>query len=608
MASGSNIVVVDFEFAEDSIGWPIVRCLCYQDMATGEMVKLWADELTSSAPAAFTDPDTVLVTFAAKAELSCFRVLGWEFPDRVIDLFFMFKRVVNGDPNASGANLLSALSYYGLGHGFSSEEKHYYQMLAAQADKEYTPEERQQILDYCAEDVTATVQLYQAMQGECEHINVLHWGAFAKAQTYIEMEGIPVDRPRYECIQQNKDQLQRDAAGSLVSDPKYAGVYVFDEKTNVYKFSVAGFAAFVNREKIPWPRLRKTGVIDTSDETLKDQSELYPIVEPIRQTRKLISALRGLSKPLYADDCLRTYISPFHTATGRNNPSSKEFIPAMPRALRQLMRPLKDEALIYLDYGQQEILICAAMSGDQALMDTYRSDDPYVYFGHQSGVLLPHENKKNSPDKRNACKVFMLAVTYRMAAESLALAINAEVPSLNYTKFDADYLIYQHKNLYATYWEWSDRYILTELIEGFAYTAAGWSTMIAPKRQSKRPQDPKKINLRSVGNHPIQGTGSDILRNASIHLTRDHIRVCGLVHDAVIVRCHIDEVDGITARTKRIMIDAAEEVLQCGVPIRVDDHPVSYPNRWAEDMDSPKTSGAALWRHIEQNYFGPRGI
>lgn len=94
MVSGVDIthtVIADFEFAEDSLGWPVVRCLCYQDMATEEIVKLWADELPSSAPALFSDPGTVLVAYAAKAELSCFKALGWAFPERVIDLFFLFR-------------------------------------------------------------------------------------------------------------------------------------------------------------------------------------------------------------------------------------------------------------------------------------------------------------------------------------------------------------------------------------------------------------------------------------------------------------------------------------------------------------------------------------
>jgi hypothetical protein len=80
------------------------------------------------------------------------------------------------------------------------------------------------------------------------------------------------------------------------------------------------------------------------------------------------------------------------------------------------------------------------------------------------------------------------------------------------------------------------------------------------------------------------------------------------VHDAVIVKCMASEVDEVVARAKQIMIDSAEEVLQCGVPMRVDDHPVLYPDHWHEDMSSPKTSGADLWRHIETNYFAPRGI
>jgi hypothetical protein len=598
-----RLVVCDFEFAQNKFGFPVVRCVAFHDLTTGEQGTLWTDAL-GSIPSVFTG-DYAMVAFTAKAELSCFLALGWPFPPQVLDLFFLYKRVINGDPDNKGSGLFQALASYGIHYGYDEAQKHYFQMLAAELDHQYTEKEKTDLEAYCYGDVRATALLYLAMVEEGLPINAYHWGEYAKAQTVMELEGLPVSRAKYECIRDNKEELQHDVIDQLLADPRYEGVY------QMYSFNIKGFTEFLNREGIAWPRLA-SGHLDVRDETIKAGAEIEPALVPIHETRKVLSALRGLEQPLYADDCLRCYTSPFHTATGRNNPSSKVFIPAMPRAFRQLLKPPEGEALLYLDFGQQEILIAAALSGDLALLATYSAKDPYVKFGHDSGVLKPQETKETAPGTRDACKVFMLAVGYGMQTATLAKKINADVPGMNMTEFEASDLIYKHKRLYEVYWNWVGAYVEEALITGVAYTASGWAMHILPKRNSKHPNWTPEINLRAIGNFPVQGTGSDILRATCINLHRAAIRVAAPVHDAVFIRCKIDEIQKVEAATKEIMIDSAEEVLQCGVPIRVDCQSVAYPEFYPADLEGKNgkkpASGAKLWRLIQEKYFGPRGL
>jgi hypothetical protein len=177
--------------------------------------------------------------------------------------------------------------------------------------------------------------------------------------------------------------------------------------------------------------------------------------------------------------------------------------------------------LLYFDFGQEEILIGAALSGDQNLLATYAAKDPYVKFGHDSGVLKPQETKETAPAKRDACKVFMLAVGYGMQTATLAKKINADVPGMNLTEFEASDLIYKHKRLYEVYWNWVGAYVEEALISGVVYTASGWAMHVMPKRNTKHPNWTPEINLRAIGNFPVQGTGSDILRATCINLCRD---------------------------------------------------------------------------------------
>jgi hypothetical protein len=598
-----RLIVCDFEFANNEFGFPVVRCVAFHDLITGKQGTLWADAL-GSIPSVFTG-DYVLVAFAAKAELSCFLVLGWSFPPQVLDLFFLYKRVINGDPGNKGSGLSPALVSYGIHYGYTEAEKHHFQMLAADLHHQYTEKEKADLQAYCYEDVRATAELYLAMAKEGLPLNAYHWGEYAKAQTGMELEGLPVNRAKYECIRDNKEPLQRDCIDQLMADPRYEGVYL------MHSFNIKGFNEFLNREGIAWPRL-SSGQLDVREETIKAGAEIEPALVAIHETRKVLSALRGLSEPLCADDCLRCYTSPFHTATGRNNPSSKVFIPGMPRAFRQLLQPAEGEALLYFDFGQQEILIGAALSGDSNLLATYAAEDPYVKFGHDSGVLKPHETKETAPAKRDACKVFMLAVGYGMQTATLAKKINADVPGLNMTEFEASDLIYKHKRLYEVYWNWVGAYVEEALITGVAYTASGWAMHVMPKRNTKHPNWAPEINLRAIGNFPVQGSGSDILRVSCINLYRAAIRVAAPLHDAVFVRCKRDEIEKVEAETKQIMIDSAEEVLQCGVPIRVDCQTVAYPEFYPVDLEGKNgkkpASGAKLWLLIQDKYFGPREL
>jgi hypothetical protein len=577
--------------------------MAFHDLTTGEQGALWVDVLVS--PPSVLSGDYVLVAYAAKAELSCFRGLGWPLPSKVLDLFFLYKRVINGDPGTKDSGLFAALASYRIPYKYTEAQKHHFQRLAANLGHQYTEKEKADLPAYCYEDVRATAKLYLAMVEEGLPPNAYHWGEYAKAQTAMELEGLPINRAKYECIQKNKEQLQRDVIDQLLADPRYEGVYQF------YSFNIKGFNEFLNREGIAWPRL-SSGQLDVREETIKASAELETALVPIHETRKVLSALRGLAEPLCADDCLRCYTSPFHTATGRNNPSSKVFLPAMPRAFRQLLQPPEGEALLYLDFGQQEILIAAALSGDTNLLATYAAKDPYVKFGHDSRVLKPQETKETAPAKRDACKVFMLAVGYGMQTATLAKKINADVLGMNMTEYEASDLIYKHKRLYEVYWNWVGAYVEEALIRGVAFTASGWAMHVMPKRNIKHPNWAPELNLRAIGNFPVQGTGSDILRVTCINLYRAGIRVAAPVHDAVFVRCKLNESQRVEAACKQIMIDSAEEVLQCGVPIRVDCQTTAYPEFYPADLEGKNgkkpASGAKLWRLIMEKYFKPLGL
>ena len=182
-------------------------------------------------------------------------------------------------------------------------------------------------------------------------------------------------------------------------------------------------------------------------------------------------------------------------------------------------------------------------------------------------------------------------------------------------ELSASRLIFLHRQRYATYWDWVERYIETGIIDGIISTASGWTALVRPKKNLKYPSRMADINVRSIGNHPIQGTGSDILREIAILTTRAGLRVCALIHDAIVVRCRIEEVPQIDVLPRSLMKQGARNVLEDALratdptllPLLPDmqvgedgkGSPWGYgtwtlfPDHVSVDLKSPKTAGAA---------------
>jgi len=84
----SQIVVVDFEYEVAPGGLPNVLCMVaivldgnFQYVST---IRMWRGEF-GRAPPFDIGPDTLIVAYSAWAEMTCFKVLGWNFPTYIYD-------------------------------------------------------------------------------------------------------------------------------------------------------------------------------------------------------------------------------------------------------------------------------------------------------------------------------------------------------------------------------------------------------------------------------------------------------------------------------------------------------------------------------------------
>ena len=73
-------------------------------------------------------------------------------------------------------------------------------------------------------------------------------------------------------------------------------------------------------------------------------------------------------------------------------------------------------ALAYVDFSSQEMGIAAALSGDPALLEAYRSGDVYLSFAKQAGLAPADATKASHGEVRDRCKAVVLGTLYGMGA------------------------------------------------------------------------------------------------------------------------------------------------------------------------------------------------
>ncbi|MCI0335923.1 MAG: DNA polymerase [Planctomycetes bacterium] len=327
-------------------------------------------------------------------------------------------------------------------------------------------------------------------------------------------------------------------------------------------FSAAKFADFLIRNDIPWPRL-PSGALAMDDDTFRQMAKGYPQLAPLRELRHSLSELRLESLAVGSDGRNRCLLSAFASRTGRNQPSNTRYIFGPSVWLRGLIRPERGYALAYVDWSQQEFGIAAALSGDRAMMEAYKSGDPYLAFARQAGAVQADATKKTHGDIREQFKVCALAVQYGMAEKSLA-------ERLGVCEARGRELLRLHKETYPTFWKWSQAAVDHAMLYGSLHTVFGWQVHVGPV-----------VNPRSLANFPMQANGAEMLRLACCLATERGVEVCGPVHDALLIEAPEFLIDEAVEDCQAAMREASAVVL-AGFELRTDAKIVAYPDRYSD--------------------------
>jgi hypothetical protein len=473
-------------------------------------------------------------------------------PERVLDLHAEFRVATNGLDPYCGNGLVGMLAWYGL-DVMEGAEKESMRRLAMRGGP-WSEYERQALLAYNERGVIALAKLLRAMLPELDLPRAVLRGRYMRAVALMEWAGVPIDVEALFLLRNRWESIQDRLIQSV--DSRFG---VFDGRT----FVAERWADWLARSGIPWPR-HPSGALMLDDGTFRELARSHRDVALMRELRHSLSQLRLEDLAIGADGRNRTLLSPFGASTGRNTPSNSRFIFGSSTWLRGLIKLEPGMALAYVDWSQQEFGVAAALSGDEAMMEAYRSGDPYLAFGKQAGRIPPDGTKGTHGAERELFKACVLGVQYGMGPEALARRIGKP------TAYGQD-LLQLHHETYSTFWRWSDGAESRAMQLGRLQTVFGWNLNVRA--------DP---NPRSLRNFPCQANGAEMLRLACCLATEQGISVVAPVHDAVMVEGPADSIDEIVAKTQESMAEASAVILD-GFRFRSDARIVRWPDRYMDD-------------------------
>lgn len=323
--------------------------------------------------------------------------------------------------------------------------------------------------------------------------------------------------------------------------------------------------------QIPGGKKTKTGY-STAADVLEKLSEEYPIVSDILEYRGLAKL-----KSTYADG-LATYIgesnrihSTFNqtiTATGRISSTEPNLqnIPMrmeLGRKIRKVFIPKEGYLFTDADYSQIELRVLAHMSGDEQLIDAYKTDAD-IHRITASKVFHTPFDEVTDLQRRNA-KAVNFGIVYGISSFGLS-------QDLSITKKEAAAYIEQYFNTYPGIKQFLDTAVDGAKKDGYITTMFGRRRPVPELSSSNFMQ--RAFGERVAMNSPIQGTAADIIKIAMIRVYR-RLKEEGLesklilqVHDELLIETKEEEKDKVAVILEEEMKGAA----QLAVSLEVDLH------------------------------------
>jgi len=439
--------------------------------------------------------------------------------------------------------------------------------------------EVEKVKEYAVEDADITRQLKNVFVPHLKEKNVEKVfneveTPLVKVLTDMEYEGVKVDM---NFLNVYSEELEKEAARCEQSVYEQAGI----------KFNLASpkQLAEVLFEKLQLDKGKKTkgGQHSTGEDVLLKLAKENPIVEDILNFRELTKL-----KSTYVDalpQIVNKKTQRVHTCygqaiavTGRlssNNPNLQN-IPIRTERGREIRKAFiprdSDHSIISADYSQIELRIVAAISGDPAMCEAFKSGKD-IHTATAAKVFNVNEDDVTK-EMRYKAKSVNFGIIYGQSAFGLA-------ENINVSRTEAKEIIDAYKKEFANIQKYMDESIQFCKTNGYVQTLMGrkrWLKDINSGNWTVR-----GYAERNAINSPIQGSAADMIKLAMIKIHDEFkkrnfkSKMIMQVHDELVFDAHKSEVEEI----KPIIIDCMQKalVLPNGVPA---DAEIGVGDNWLE--------------------------
>ena len=323
--------------------------------------------------------------------------------------------------------------------------------------------------------------------------------------------------------------------------------------------------------KLPGGKKTKTGY-STAADVLEKLAPDVPLVSDVleyRQLSKLKSTYADGLAAFVADD--GRIHSTFHqtiTATGRLSSADPNLqnIPVrveLGRQIRKVFVPEEGSIFIDADYSQIELRVLASMSGDEKLIDAYRTAKDIHAITASQVFHVPFDEV--TPLMRRNAKAVNFGIVYGISSFGLSR-------DLDISRQDAAEYIESYYETYPAIRSFLEGLVTSAKEKGYSETLYGRRRPMPELSSGNFMQ--RQFGERVAKNAPIQGTAADIIK---IAMLRVHRRLAGeglqsrlvlQVHDELLIEAKESEADDVRKILEEEMTGAAK----LAVKLEIDMH------------------------------------
>jgi DNA polymerase I len=314
-------------------------------------------------------------------------------------------------------------------------------------------------------------------------------------------------------------------------------------------------------EELSLPPVRKTKTGYSTDAKVLQQLAIeHPIAERIIEYRELTKLrgtyIEGLLKLISDDGRIHTTLNQTTTATGRISSDSPNLqnIPVRTQLgarIRDAFTASPGRRLVVADYSQIELRILAHMTGEPALVESFKNGEDI--HTRTASEVFDTRMEMVTPELRRRAKMVNFGILYGISGFGLASRLGNVHPA------EADRYIKRYFERYPKVTEFMQETLEEARELGYVTTLFGRRRYVAQELSDPN-KNRQRFGERIAFNARVQGTAADIIKVAMVDLA-PRLRSLGAdmimqVHDELVFDVDAERVKTVAALAADRMVAA----------------------------------------------------